>query len=190
MDKGPELTLLWRSVIQRAQRYMKVCSASLAIREIQFKTRMWAGGKECGRWKTWKEKEQRSLPLRMCFFPKSRSCVDVGRLFTRVQVLPAFLPARSETVGCISPFSRTCLRHLIFHGSGTPRQKKMAQMKEQIKAPEKIQLSDEKIANLSDAQFKTLVIRMLTELVEFRRKLDEKNEGYAKRNKGKCTGNQ
>ena len=30
-------------------------------------------------------------------------------------------------------------------------------MKEQIKAPEKIQLSDEEIANLSDAQFKTLV---------------------------------
>ena len=47
-------------------------------------------------------------------------------------------------------------------------------MKEQIKAPEKIQLSEEEIANLSDAQFKTLVIRMLTELVEFGRKLDEK----------------
>ena len=30
----------------------------------------------------------------------------------------------------------------------------------------KIQLSDEEIANLSDAQFKTLVIKMLTELVE------------------------
>ena len=46
------------------------------------------------------------------------------------------------------------------------RQKKyMAQMKEQIKAPEKIQPSDEEIANLSDGQFKTLVIRMLTELV-------------------------
>ena len=30
-------------------------------------------------------------------------------------------------------------------------------MKEQIKAPEKIQLSEEEIANLSDAQFKTLV---------------------------------
>ena len=28
-------------------------------------------------------------------------------------------------------------------------------MKEQIKAPEKIQLSDEEIVNLSDAQFKT-----------------------------------
>ena len=50
----------------------------------------------------------------------------------------------------------------------------MAQMKEQIKAPEKIQLSNEEIANLSDAKFKTLIIRMLTELVEFGRKLDEK----------------
>ena len=49
----------------------------------------------------------------------------------------------------------------------------MAQMKEQIKDP-KIELSDEEIANLSDAQFKTLVIRMLTELVEFGCKLDEK----------------
>ena len=47
-------------------------------------------------------------------------------------------------------------------------------MKEQIKAPEKIQLSDEEIANLSEAQFKTLVIRMLTELVEYGCKLDEK----------------
>ena len=47
-------------------------------------------------------------------------------------------------------------------------------MKEQIKAPEKIQLTHEEIANLSDAQFKTLVIRMLTELVEFGCKLDEK----------------
>ena len=42
----------------------------------------------------------------------------------------------------------------------------MAQMKEQFKAPEKIQLSNEEIANLSDAQFKTLVIRMLTEMVD------------------------
>ena len=47
-------------------------------------------------------------------------------------------------------------------------------MKEQIKDPEEIQLSNKEIANLSDAQFKTLVIRMLTELVEFGRKLDEK----------------
>ena len=47
-------------------------------------------------------------------------------------------------------------------------------MKEQIKAPEKTQLSNEEIASLSDAQFKTLVIRKLTELVEFGHKLDEK----------------
>ena len=47
-------------------------------------------------------------------------------------------------------------------------------MKEQIKAPEKIQLSDKELANLLDAQFKTLVIRMLTELVEFGHKLGEK----------------
>ena len=46
-------------------------------------------------------------------------------------------------------------------------------MKEQIKTPEK-ELSKEEIDNLSDTEFKTLVIRMLTELVEFGRKLDEK----------------
>ena len=50
----------------------------------------------------------------------------------------------------------------------------MAQMKEHFKVPEKIQLSDKAIANLSDAQFKTLVIKKLTELVEFGHKLDEK----------------
>ena len=50
----------------------------------------------------------------------------------------------------------------------------MAQMTEHLKAPEKIQLSDEEIANLSYAQFKTLVIKMLTELVESVRKVDEK----------------
>ena len=49
----------------------------------------------------------------------------------------------------------------------------MAQMKEQIKTPKK-ELSNEEIANLSDAQFKTLVIRMLTELVEYGHKLEEK----------------
>ena len=46
-------------------------------------------------------------------------------------------------------------------------------MKEQIKTP-KIELSYEEIANLSDAQFKTLVIRMLTEIVEHGHKIEEK----------------
>ena len=43
-------------------------------------------------------------------------------------------------------------------------------MKEEIKVP-KIELSTEEIANLSDAEFKTLVIRMLTEMVEYRHKI-------------------
>ena len=47
-------------------------------------------------------------------------------------------------------------------------------MTEYFKAPEKIQLREEEITNLSDAQFKTLVIKTLTELVEFVQKLDEK----------------
>ena len=47
-------------------------------------------------------------------------------------------------------------------------------MKEQIKAPEKIQLSNKEVANLSDTQFKTLVIRMLTEMVEYGHKIEEK----------------
>ena len=64
----------------------------------------------------------------------------------------------------------------------------MAQMKEQIKAPEIIQLSNEEIANLSDAQFKTLVIRMLTELVEFGHKLDEKMKAMLRETKESVQG--
>ena len=59
----------------------------------------------------------------------------------------------------------------------------MAQMKEQIKTPEK-ELSDEEIANLSDAQFKTLVIRMLTEMVEYGRKIEEKVKAMKSEIKG------
>ena len=47
-------------------------------------------------------------------------------------------------------------------------------MTEHFKAPEKIQLNHKELANLSDAQFKTLVIKTFTELVEFVRKVDEK----------------
>ena len=45
-------------------------------------------------------------------------------------------------------------------------------MKEQIKTPKK-EITDEEIANLSDAEFKTLVIRMLTELTELGQKMKE-----------------
>ena len=61
-------------------------------------------------------------------------------------------------------------------------------MKEQIEAPEKIQLSSEEIANLSDAQFKTLVIRKLTELVEFGHKLDEKMKAMPRETKENVQG--
>ena len=46
-------------------------------------------------------------------------------------------------------------------------------MKEQIKTPEK-ELSEEEIANLSGTEFKTLVIRMLTKMVEYGCKMEEK----------------
>ena len=49
----------------------------------------------------------------------------------------------------------------------------MAQMKEQIKTPEK-ELSNKEIANLSETEFKTLVIRMLTEMVGYGHKMEEK----------------
>ena len=39
-------------------------------------------------------------------------------------------------------------------------------MKEQIKTPEK-ELSDKDIANLSDAEFKTLAISVLTEMIKY-----------------------
>ena len=48
----------------------------------------------------------------------------------------------------------------------------MDQKKEQVKTPEK-ELSNEEIAKLSDAQFKTLVIRMLIEVIEFGHKMKE-----------------
>ena len=45
-------------------------------------------------------------------------------------------------------------------------------MKEQIKA-QKTELSDEEIASLSNAEFKTLAMRMFTEMVEYGHKIEE-----------------
>ena len=45
-------------------------------------------------------------------------------------------------------------------------------MKEHIKAP-KIELRSEEIASLSDAEFKTLVIRMITEMAEYGHEIEE-----------------
>ena len=51
-----------------------------------------------------------------------------------------------------------------------------------------MQLSEEEIANLSDARFKTLVIKTLTELVEFVRKLDEKMKPMLRETKENVQG--
>ena len=48
----------------------------------------------------------------------------------------------------------------------------MTQVKEQSKTPEK-ELSNEEIANLSDAELKTLVISRFTEMIEFSQKMKE-----------------
>ena len=64
----------------------------------------------------------------------------------------------------------------------------MAQITEHFEAPEIIQISSEPIANLSDAQFKTLVIRKLTELVEFGHKLDKKMKAMLRETKENVQG--
>ena len=71
-------------------------------------------------------------------------------------------------------------------------------MKEQSQTPEK-ELSNEDIANLSDAEFKTLVIKMFTEMIEYRFKVEEevkamqseiKKNIQGTNNAGKETGTQ
>ena len=54
-------------------------------------------------------------------------------------------------------------------------------MKEQIKTPEK-ELNNEEIANLSDTESKTLVIRMLTEMGEYGHKIEEEVKAMKKEN--------
>ena len=49
-------------------------------------------------------------------------------------------------------------------------------MKEQSKTPER-ELSEEEIANLSDGEFKTLVIKMLAELTKLGCKMKEQMKG-------------
>ena len=52
---------------------------------------------------------------------------------------------------------------------GAPRQRNMAQMKKQSKTSER-ELSNEEITNPSDGELKTLVIKMLTDLIELGQK--------------------
>ena len=59
------------------------------------------------------------------------------------------------------------------------KQRNMAHMKEQIKTPEK-GLNEMEISNLSDAQSKTQVIRMLKELSEDLSSIKKKREAIKK----------
>ena len=52
-------------------------------------------------------------------------------------------------------------------------------MKEKSKTSEK-ELNDEDIANLSDGEFKALVTKMPTDLIELGRKMKKTNERYPK----------
>ena len=63
----------------------------------------------------------------------------------------------------------------------------MAQMKEQIKPP-KIYLRDEEIDNLSDAELKTMVSRMLTEMAEYGHKIVENVKAMQSEIKKKIQG--
>ena len=59
------------------------------------------------------------------------------------------------------------------------RQRNMAQMKEENKSPEN-GLSEMEIANLSDVEFKTLVIRLLRELTEYSKSTREEMKALSK----------
>ena len=71
------------------------------------------------------------------------------------------------------------------------RQRNMAQMKEQIKTPEK-ELNKMEVSNLSDADFKTLFIRMLKELSENLssiKKIQSQRDFFKKKKKIKTMNN-
>ena len=116
----------------------------------------------------------------------------VTEIRQRVEQVPLLLlgPSPTYSVTLQQPALPHPSEHLSLHPftRHANTKKKMAQMKEQIKAPKINQLSSKQIANLSDAQFKTLVIRMLTELVEFGHKLDEKMKAMLRETKENVQG--
>ena len=63
--------------------------------------------------------------------------------------------------------------------TGVPRQRNTAQMKEQSITSERA-LNNEDIANLSDGEFKVLVIRMFTNLIELGRKMKKQMKEQSK----------
>ena len=83
-------------------------------------------------------------------------------------------------------------RHRHREAAKTKRQRNMTEMKEQIEVPEK-ELNKMEISNLSDAEFKILVIRMLKELsVHLNRikKIQSETKDTLIKNKEQFTGKQ
>ena len=98
--------------------------------------------------------------------------------------------ARAEQVSgivpCLTPPTHTESQHAKrgltkppYKIAGVPRQRNMAQIKEQIKTLEN-ELSDRDIANLSDAEFKTLVTRNAHKTDQACSQNEGTNEGYPK----------
>ena len=71
--------------------------------------------------------------------------------------------------------------------NGHIKAKKYGPCKKQIRAP-KLELRDEEIANLLDAEFKILVIRMLIKMVECGHKIEKKVKAMKREIKGKKQG--
>ena len=94
------------------------------------------------------------------------------------QLIDQHYPTLVNTQGS-TPLSNRCTK---------TKKKKWPKWQKTSKLQKKIQLSEEEIANLSDARFKTLVIKMLTELVEFVRKLDEKMKSMPRETKENVQG--
>ena len=89
--------------------------------------------------------------------------------------VPSFSDSRGCTIGPFRPCYQERESNQLYlfkknkkthrEAAKTTTQRNMAQMKEQIKTPEK-ELNKMEISNPSDAEFKTLVIRMFKELSE------------------------
>ena len=114
------------------------------------------------------------------------------------QVAPPWQLPKAPPYTIYSTFYRESKQLYLIHinkhreASTSKTQRNIAQMKEQNKTPGK-ELSEMEIANLSDAEFKTLVIRMLKELNEYDNKIKKTQEEVKvtlSEMKKKFTGNQ
>ena len=86
-----------------------------------------------------------------------------GAAFFPLWPLPERQRPQCSKEGCPAWVTTEGLTHLqLIRG---PQQRNRVKMKEQSKASER-ELNDKEIANLSDGEFKTLVIKMLTALIE------------------------